>query len=136
MKESKTLKKFLDGIQWDADGLAPCVAQDAEDGAVLMVAYMNRASLARTLKEGKACYWSRSRGKFWLKGEESGNFQIVKEVRVDCDMDCVLLRIRQIGGAACHTGMRSCFYRAADKSGALRSKGRRVFNPAKVYGKR
>lgn len=133
MSQNESLKDLLDGVRWDADGLAPCVVQDVRDGAVLMVAYMNRDSLARTLKEGRTCFWSRSRKKFWLKGEESGNIQVAKEVYVDCDQDCILVKVRQIGNAACHTGMRSCFYRKIDKNGKITVKGKRVFDPAKVY---
>lgn len=93
------------------DGLVPAIAQDAETGEVLMLAYMNRESWRLTVETGIAHYWSRSRNKLWKKGETSGNLQEVREIRVDCDDDTVLLRIKQIGGAACHTGNRSCFYR-------------------------
>ncbi|MEW5817678.1 MAG: phosphoribosyl-AMP cyclohydrolase [Spirochaetota bacterium] len=94
-----------------AGGLIPAIAQDYESGEVLMLAYMNEESWKLTLTTGVVHYWSRSRGKLWKKGESSGNVQEVKEIRVDCDNDCVLLKIRQIGDAACHTGNRSCFYR-------------------------
>lgn len=134
MNVEKT-EKFLDAVKWDANGLVTCVVQDAKDAAVLMVAYMNRESLDRTLKEGKACFWSRSRQKFWLKGEESGNVQVVKKLSIDCDGDCLLIQVEQIGGAACHTGMRSCFYRKADEGGEWQTEGERIFDPAKVYKK-
>ena len=125
---------FIDGLKFDQQGLIPCVAQDAETGEVLMVAYMNRDSLKETVQKGLAAYWSRSRKKFWVKGESSGNTQEVKEMRLDCDKDCVLIKIKQNGGAACHTGMRSCFhYRIAD-SGPVED-GIRVFDPETVYGK-
>lgn len=127
--------KIYDEIKWGSDGLIPCVVQDAEDQAVLMVAYMNRISLEKTLKERKACFWSRSRGKLWLKGEESGNFQAVKKVSIDCDGDCLLIQVKQVGDAACHTGMRSCFYRKVSDKGALAVEGKRVFDPKKVYKK-
>lgn len=130
-----TTEKFLDSIKWDENGLLTCVAQDAKDGAVLMVAYMNRDALKKTLESGRLCYWSRSRKKFWLKGEESGNFQVLKELYVDCDADCLVAKIDQIGGAACHTGMKSCFYRRVGRDGSLKEVDKRVFDPAKVYKK-
>jgi phosphoribosyl-AMP cyclohydrolase len=102
---------FLEEITWNEDGLLPCVAQDAKSGRILMVAWMNRESLALTEKEQRAVYWSRSRKKLWRKGEESGHIQQVKEVRLDCDSDVIVLKIEQIGGIACHTGRESCFYR-------------------------
>ncbi len=115
------------------DGLIPAIAQDYKTGDVLMVAYINRESWELTLKTGIAHYWSRSRNKLWKKGEESGNVQEVKEIRVDCDNDCVIFRINQIGGAACHTGYRSCFYRVV-RGDELVVEGERVFDPDKVYG--
>ena len=104
------MENWLDEIKWTDDGLVPAIAQDAETGEVLMFAWMNRESLARSAAEGRAVYWSRSRGKLWPKGEESGHVQEIEEIRVDCDKDVVLLKIRQIGDLACHTGRRSCFY--------------------------
>lgn len=124
---------FLDTLKYDANGLIPCVAQDAETGEVLMVAYMNRDSLKESIEKGLASYWSRSRQKFWVKGETSGNTQEIKEMRFDCDLDCVLIKIRQNGGAACHTGMRSCFHRKV-VDGGLVDDGVRVFDPEQVYG--
>ena len=94
----------------DKDGLAPAIAQDAVTGDILMVAWMNRESLEQTLKRGEAVYWSRSRKKLWHKGEESGHAQKVSEIRTDCDNDVLLLKIEQVGGIACHTGRRSCFF--------------------------
>lgn len=120
-------------IKWDSNGLVTCVAQDAEDHSILMVAYMNEVSLKKTLEEGKVCYFSRSRNKLWLKGEESGNFQILKEIAVDCDGDCLLVWVTQVGKAACHTGMRSCFYRKLDSNGKLKVVGEKIFDPEKVY---
>lgn len=102
---------FLDEITWDEDGLLPAIAQDAETDRILMVAWMNRESLALTAKEQRAVYWSRSRQKLWRKGEESGYVQHVKEIRLDCDSDVIVLKIEQVGGIACHTGRESCFYR-------------------------
>jgi phosphoribosyl-AMP cyclohydrolase len=101
---------WMDEIKWTADGLVPAVAQDATDGSILMVAWMNREALRLTAEQGSAVYWSRSRQKLWHKGEESGNRQIVREIRLDCDNDVILLQIEQLGGIACHTGRRSCFY--------------------------
>ncbi len=116
------------------DGLIPAIAQDAETGEVLMLAYMNRQAWERTLETGTATYWSRSRQKFWVKGESSGNVQKVREVRVDCDKDTVVLLIEQVGGAACHKGYRSCFYRRVNGD-ELETVGERVFDPEQVYGK-
>ena len=101
---------WLDQIKWDEQGLVPAIAQDAASGDVLMVAWMNRAALEKTAAIGQAVYWSRSRRKLWHKGEESGHFQKVVEIRTDCDNDVVLLKVEQVGGIACHTGRRSCFY--------------------------
>lgn len=114
-------------------GLAPAIVQDWKTGEVLMVGYMNAASWAKTLETGRACFWSRSRQKLWMKGETSGHIQIVKEIYVDCDQDAILLRVEQIGGAACHTGYRSCFYRRLE-NGRLIEQGERVFDPQEVYG--
>ena len=116
-----------------ADGLLPAIAQDAETGEVLMMAYMNAESFAETLTSGRACYYSRSRGRLWRKGEESGHVQVVREVLVDCDGDAILLKIEQRGGAACHTGYRSCFYRRLTPEGA-QIVGQKVFDPERVYG--
>src|SRR5438552_5771571 len=115
-------------------GLLPAIAQDAETGDVLMLAWMNREAYEETLRTGRACYFSRSRGKLWRKGEESGNVQEVREVRIDCDADTILLRVQQIGGAACHEGYRSCFFRRVESDG-LRTLGERLFDPGKVYKK-
>ncbi len=101
---------WLDAIKWDKDGLVPAIAQEAGTGAVLMVAWMNRAALAETAQSGKAVYWSRSRRKLWRKGEESGHEQIVRDIRLDCDNDVVLLTVEQRGGIACHTGRHRCFF--------------------------
>ncbi len=103
--------QWLDTVQWNLDGLVPAIAQDAETGDVLMMAWMNREALARTRETGQAVYWSRSRAKLWFKGEQSGHTQQVTEIRIDCDADVVLLRIRQKGGISCHTGRRRCFFR-------------------------
>jgi phosphoribosyl-AMP cyclohydrolase len=106
---------WLNKVNWSEDGLVPAIAQDAENGDILMVAWMNRDALKQTLQLGEAVYWSRSRKKLWHKGEESGHTQKVKEIRLDCDEDVVLLKIEQVGGIACHTGRRSCFFQRLDE---------------------
>ena len=116
------------------DGLITAVAQDAATGQVLMVAHMNRAAWEETLATGRAVYYSRARGRLWRKGEESGNVQHVRSVRVDCDGDAVLLLVDQVGGAACHEGYASCFFREATPDG-LKIIAERVFDPREVYGK-
>jgi len=113
-------------------GLVPVVVQDAETGEVLMLAYMNRDAWLKTRETGKATYWSRSRNELWVKGETSGHIQHVEEVFVDCDSDTVLLKVRQAGGAACHTGYRSCFHRRVI-NGKTEVIGERIFKPEDVY---
>ena len=117
-----------------ADGLIPAIAQDWQTGEVLMLAYINRDSWEKTLATGKATYWSRSRKKFWVKGEESGNIQKIKDILVDCDLDTVIFKVEQVGGAACHEGYHSCFFRKLEND-ELRVVGERVFDPAEVYKK-
>ena len=127
---------FMDKVAIDfakAGGLIPAIVQDWKTGEVLMVAYMNADSWAKTRETGKACFWSRSRNKLWLKGETSGHVQRVKEVYLDCDNDALLLKVEQVGGAACHTGFRSCFYRRIEGD-RLEISGERVFDPKEVYG--
>jgi phosphoribosyl-AMP cyclohydrolase len=111
---------WIDTVAWNADGLVPAVAQDAASGEVLMVAWMNRESLRRTVDSGEAVYWSRSRKALWRKGETSGHVQKVREVRIDCDADTVLLRVESIGGVACHTGRRRCFFNRLEGDAAAR----------------
>jgi len=101
---------FLDAVRWDEKGLVPVIAQDVVSGRILMFAWMNREALAKTAELGEAVYWSRSRNKLWHKGESSGHVQTVREIRLDCDNDVILLQIEQHGGIACHTGRQSCFY--------------------------
>ncbi|MFP3870009.1 MAG: phosphoribosyl-AMP cyclohydrolase [Syntrophobacteria bacterium] len=113
-------------------GLIPAIVQDEGTGDVLMLAYMNEEAWGRTLETGTAHFWSRSRQKLWLKGERSGNVQHVRSIYVDCDLDTVLLKVHQIGGAACHKGYRSCFYRKVE-DGELKVVGTRVFDPDSVY---
>ena len=105
------MARWLKEIRWNADGLVPAIAQDAQSGDVLMLAWMSPESLSRTLEQGEAVYWSRSRGRLWKKGEQSGHVQRVAEIRLDCDADTVLLKVDQQGGIACHTGRRCCFYK-------------------------
>jgi phosphoribosyl-AMP cyclohydrolase len=116
------------------DGLLPAIAQDAQTGEVLMLAYMNAESYAQTLATGNAIYYSRSRKKLWRKGEESGNVQKVKAIYLDCDLDTILLSVEQLGGAACHEGYKSCFFRQVTPEG-LKVIAQRVFDPEKVYKK-
>jgi phosphoribosyl-AMP cyclohydrolase len=104
------LSNFLDKITWNSDGLVPAIAQDHKTGRILMMAWMNAESLSLTVEENRAIYWSRSRQKLWRKGEESGHVQHIKEIRLDCDSDVIILTVDQVGGIACHTGRESCFY--------------------------
>ena len=129
--------------KFDAHGLIPCITTDHVTNEVLMFAFMNEESLAATVRTGKATYWSRSRGKLWVKGEVSGNFQAVKEILVDCDQDVILLKVENRGGAACHNGFKSCFYRrlapgaSPGDAASLRldTVAGRLFDPASVYRK-
>lgn len=116
------------------NGLVPAIVQDYETGEILMLAFMNQEAWEATLSTGKATYFSRSRQKLWVKGEISGNLQIVKEILVDCDEDTVLLKVEQRGGAACHTGYRSCFYRKME-DGTFTNVGKLIFDPQEVYNK-
>ena len=116
-------------------GLAPAIVQDHATGEVLMLAFMNQAAWEATLKTGKATYWSRSRNQLWVKGETSGNVQKVKEIRVDCDDDTILLKVEQIGGAACHTGHQSCFHKKVEDADTLTIVGKPMFDPKEVYKK-
>ncbi len=123
----------LDAVQWNREGLAPVITQDFASGRVLMLAWMNRDALALTLAEGRAVYWSRSRKRLWCKGEESGNVQQVREVRLDCDGDALLLRVEQAGGIACHTGREACFYRRLE-NGSWCAVDPVLREPAEMYG--
>jgi phosphoribosyl-AMP cyclohydrolase len=133
--ELPDLKEWFDQVRWDEDGLAAVVAQDAGTGRVLTVAWMNREALAETARRGEAVYWSRSRGRLWRKGEESGHVQRVLEVRLDCDADAILLRVEQAGGIACHTGRESCFFRKLDNGRWVTTDPVRK-DPSLVYGKK
>ena len=133
--EGVDLMAGLDDLRYDEKGLIPAIVQDAETGEVLMMAYMNHDSLADTIRTGKTHFWSRSRQKYWMKGESSGHVQEVKAVHIDCDKDTVLVQVIQHGGAACHRGYKSCFYRKLDDFGVWEVTAERVFDPHEVYGK-
>ncbi len=122
-------------IRWNSDGLVPAIAQDWESGDILMLAWMNEEALRLTLEEGRAIYWSRSRQALWRKGEESGNVQLLKELRIDCDADTVLMKVEQLGGIACHTGRRSCFY-LRHSEGEWEITDPVLKDPAELYGKK
>jgi phosphoribosyl-AMP cyclohydrolase len=128
-------ESLLDAISWNADGLIPVVAQEQKSGRVLMLAWMNREALAATLRAGHATYWSRSRQRLWRKGEESGHIQRVREIRLDCDNDTLLLVVEQVGGIACHTGRESCFFQRLqdDRWVAVEPV---LKSPEEIYGKR
>ncbi|SFR46223.1 phosphoribosyl-AMP cyclohydrolase [Marinobacter gudaonensis] len=124
---------WLNSIRWTEDGLVPAIAQDAETGDILMMAWMNAESLRLSAEEGHAVYWSRSRGKLWRKGETSGHQQVIRDIRLDCDNDVVLLKVDQKGGIACHTGRRSCFYRSLE-DGQWVEKDPVLKDPNRIYG--
>ncbi|MFM7506215.1 MAG: phosphoribosyl-AMP cyclohydrolase [Rubrivivax sp.] len=129
---------WLDKVKWDSSGLVPVIAQERGTGDVLMLAWMNREALAATQASGRAVYWSRSRGRLWHKGEESGHVQQVHEIRMDCDKDVILLQVTQLGhdpGVACHTGRHSCFYRQLGTDGQWHSVEPVLVDPATVYKK-
>lgn len=125
---------IIDNLKFDSNGLIPAIIQDAENGDLLMVGYMNRDAVQRTIDEQKVCFWSRSRQKYWVKGESSGHFQFVKEMFVDCDQDALLIKVEQVG-AACHEGYRSCFFRKITPESTLDVVSERLFDPAEVYKK-
>ncbi len=124
---------WLDDVKWDENGLVPAIAQDASSGQVLMVAWMDRTALTETEKTDRAVYWSRSRSRIWRKGEESGHIQDVKEIRLDCDGDVVLLKVEQAGGIACHTGRAHCFYQKLD-AGKWVITEPILRDPSQIYG--
>lgn len=129
------MTEWFDQLRWDENGLVAAVAQDARSGRVLTVAWMNREALKATMEKGEAVYWSRSRGKLWHKGEESGHVQKVLELRLDCDADAVLLKVEQAGGIACHTGRESCFFRRLE-DGRWVSTDPVLKDPKLIYGER
>ncbi|HLV19124.1 MAG TPA: phosphoribosyl-AMP cyclohydrolase [Pseudomonas sp.] len=128
------MKDWQDEINWNADGLVPAIAQDHKTGRILMMAWMNREALRLSVEEGRAIYWSRSRGKLWRKGEESGHVQKLHELRLDCDADVIVLQVEQVGGIACHTGRESCFYRVL-RDGVWHTVDEQLKNPDAIYHK-
>ena len=129
------IDEMLSLLKFDDKGLLAAVAQDYETGEILMLAHMNEESIRKTVQTGQAVYWSRSRKKLWHKGEESGNVQNIKELLIDCDGDAIVMKVEQVGGEACHTGNRFCFYRKLE-DGKISDVGVKVFDPEKVYGKK
>ncbi len=113
------MDEFLNGLKYDSNGLITAVIQDVENDQILMVAYMNKEAIRRTLTSGRTCFWSRSRQEYWIKGETSGHIQHVKEVYIDCDKDCLVVKVKQVG-AACHENYRTCFFRKVDSNGDLK----------------
>lgn len=132
------MDKFdINKVKFDDKGLIAAIAQDIKTGDILMIAWMNKEALEKTLSTQKVHYWSRSRNKLWFKGEESGNVQELKNIYIDCDNDAVLVKVNQIGGAACHTGWKSCFYTEINKDGTMKNVGgEKLFDPEKVYKKK
>jgi phosphoribosyl-AMP cyclohydrolase len=123
---------WLDTLKWNGDGLLPAIAQDRDSGEVLMLAWMNREALQLSQQQARAVYWSRSRQKLWFKGEESGHQQHVAEIRIDCDADVILLQVEQVGGIACHTGRRRCFFRVL-RDGSWEIDEQQIKNPDEIY---
>ena len=123
---------WIDKLDWNSDGLVPAIAQDYQTGEVLMLAWMNREALQQSCEQGRAVYWSRSRQQLWFKGEESGHVQQLHEIRVDCDADVVLMQVEQIGGIACHTGRKRCFFRVL-KDGEWQIDEEIIKNPDEIY---
>jgi phosphoribosyl-AMP cyclohydrolase len=126
---------FLDTVKWNNDGLVPAIAQDAATGRVLMMAWMNRESLALTARDGRAVYWSRSRGQLWRKGETSGHYQEVHAIQLECEGDTLLLQVLQHGGIACHTGRERCFFQTLGEDGHWQTTEPVIKEPAEIYGK-
>ncbi len=126
------MTEWLDALRWNSDGLLPAIAQDRKSGEVLMLAWMDREALRLSHELGRVVYWSRSRQKLWFKGEESGHRQILSEIRVDCDADVILLQVEQVGGIACHTGRRRCFFRVL-QDGEWKIDEEIIRNPDEIY---
>lgn len=127
------MSDWLDDINWNSDGLIPAIAQDYQSGRILMLAWMNREALAATVAEGRAVYWSRSRRALWRKGESSGHVQQVRDIRLDCDSDAILLKVEQLGGIACHTGRRHCFFLQL-RDGTWQAVDPVLKHPDEIYG--
>ena len=132
--EQDIAQDFLEQVRWTSDGLVPAIAQDAKTNDILMFAWMNKQSLALTVEEQRAVYWSRSRQKLWRKGEESGHVQLIKEIRIDCDEDVIILKVEQLGGIACHTGRHSCFYRRLENN-VWQTVEKVIKDPSDIYSK-
>lgn len=130
-----TARKWLNEVRWDEQGLVPVIVQEAATGDLLMFAWMNREALEKTAALGQAVFWSRSRRKLWHKGEESGHFQKVLEIRTDCDNDVVLLKVEQVGGIACHTGRHSCFFQQLSGEGQWEAVEEVLKDPKEIYAK-
>lgn len=128
------MSEWLNEVRWDDQGLVPVIAQDYQSGEILMFAWMNREALAATAADQVAVYWSRSRNKLWRKGEESGHTQKIHDIRLDCDEDVVLIKVEQVGGIACHTGRKSCFYRKLDQD-SWQADQPVLKDPKSIYGK-
>ncbi|MCP4471508.1 MAG: phosphoribosyl-AMP cyclohydrolase [Gammaproteobacteria bacterium] len=126
------MTEWLNSLRWNSDGLLPAIAQDKDSGEVLMLAWMSREALRLSSQQGRAVYWSRSRQKLWFKGEESGHVQQLSEIRVDCDADVILLQVEQVGGIACHTGRRRCFFRVL-RDGEWQIDEETIKNPDEIY---
>lgn len=126
------ITNLLEKVSFNKEGLLPVIVQDINRGEVLMMAWMNREALKKTVDSGKAYFWSRARKKLWLKGESSGHYQLVREMWIDCDEDTLLIKVEQTKGA-CHKGYKSCFFRKINKEGKLELIGEKVFEPGKVY---
>jgi len=132
MNYERMVMNFVKKLSFNREGLIPVIIQDFETGEVLMMAWMNREALEKTLETDKTHFWSRSRKRIWLKGEVSGHYQLVKEIRVDCDEDVLLIKVEQVK-AACHTGYKSCFFRKVNEKGELELVAKKVFEPKKIY---
>lgn len=132
--EQDIAQDFLEQVRWTSDGLVPAIAQDTKTNDILMFAWMNKQSLALTVEEQRAVYWSRSRQKLWRKGEESGHVQLIKEIRIDCDEDVIILKVEQLGGIACHTGRHSCFYRRLENN-VWQTVEKAIKDPSDIYSK-
>lgn len=132
--EQDIAQAFLEQVRWTSDGLVPAIAQDAKTNDILMFAWMNKQALALTVEEQRAVYWSRSRQKLWRKGEESGHVQLIKEIRIDCDDDVIILKVEQLGGIACHTGRHSCFYRRLENN-VWQTVEKVIKDPSDIYSK-
>ncbi len=131
--DNKQFEKIIENIKFNDQGLVPVIIQDYKTDKVLMLAYMNKEAFLKTLSTKKTHFYSRSRKKLWMKGEQSGNIQKVKDIYIDCDNDCILIKVNQIGKAACHTGYESCFFRKITKNFDFKIVDKKIFDPQKVY---